>query len=91
MVFLATCNRTIGGLNKLVGMCCHRAACYTRLSSLVPLWQMLKRRGRDLGERSLLSHGLHLFEAHMKAGRREKALAFWNGSAVSRCAKRGRT
>jgi hypothetical protein len=46
---------------------------------------MLKRRSRDLGERSLMSHALCLFEANMKAGRREKALRFWTDSAVSRC------
>jgi len=45
---------------------------------------MLKRRAEDLGERSVLAHGLHLFEDHMKAGRRAKALRFWTDGAVSR-------
>ena len=45
---------------------------------------MLKRRAEDLGERSVLTHGLHLFEHHMKAGRQAKALRFWTDNALSR-------
>ena len=45
---------------------------------------MLKRRADDLGKRSVLTRGLHLFEDNMKAGRLAKALRFWTDSAVSR-------
>ena len=45
---------------------------------------MLKRRAEDLGERSVLTHGLRLLEDNMQAGRRTKALRFWTDGAVSR-------